>query len=144
MLSIVEFRNIDLEPLQKIFLEERKRTFTWVDTSEFELEDFDKQTHGEYILTALLDNTAVGFISIWMPNNFIHHLYVDHEYQGKNIGTELLKMAITKINFPVTLKCLVNNTKAVDFYTKKGFIEKKQGQSNNGTYILFELTKDIK
>ncbi len=144
MLSIIESRNIDLQSLREIFLEERKRTFTWTDIFEFELEDFDKQTQGEYILTALLDDIPVGFISIWMPNNFIHHLYVDHNYQGKNIGTELLKAAISKTNFPLTLKCLENNTKAIDFYIKKGFTAKQKGYSNNGTYILFELTQEVK
>lgn len=83
MLSIVEFRNQDLKALQNIFLEERKRTFTWQDISQFELEDFIKQTQGEYILTAFWNDIPVGFISIWMPNNFIHHLYVDYNYQGK-------------------------------------------------------------
>lgn len=144
MLSVVESRNIDLQSLREIFFEERKRTFTWTDISEFELEDFDKQTQGEYILTALLNDIPVGFISIWMPNNFIHHLYVDHNYQGKNIGTELLKDAITKTKFPITLKCLENNTKAINFYTKKGFKAKEKGYSNNGTYILFELTQEVK
>ncbi|CAM3426791.1 GNAT family N-acetyltransferase [Flavobacterium chungbukense] len=144
MLSIVEFRNTDLKQLQKIFLEERKRTFIWNDISEFELDDFIKQTQGEYILTALWNDIPVGFISIWMPNNFIHHLYVDHNNQGKNIGSELLKAAISKTKFPLTLKCLENNTKAIDFYTKKGFVEKEKGHSSNGIYILFELTKEIK
>lgn len=144
MLSIIEFRNNHLSSLQEIFLEERKRTFTWQDISEFKLDDFIKQTQGEYILTALWNDVPVGFISIWMPNNFIHHLYIDHNFQGKNIGTELLKASILKTNFPLTLKCLENNTKAVDFYIKKGFTAKEKGHSNNRTYILFELTKDVK
>ncbi|WET01963.1 GNAT family N-acetyltransferase [Flavobacterium sp. YJ01] len=144
MLHIVEFRNNHLSSLQEIFLEERKRTFIWNDISEFELDDFIKQTQGECILTALWNDIPVGFISIWMPNNFIHHLYVNHNYQGKNIGSELLKAAILKTNFPLTLKCLEKNTKAIDFYIKNGFVEKEKGHSNNGIYILFELTKEVK
>lgn len=144
MLSIAEFRKSDLKALQKIFLEERKRTFTWNDISEFKLDDFIKQTQGEYILTAFWNDIPVGFISIWIPNNFIHHLYVDHAHQGKSIGSQLLTQAISKTNFPLTLKCLENNTKAIDFYIKKGFIEKEKGNSSNGIYILFELTKELK
>ncbi|MBZ4033498.1 GNAT family N-acetyltransferase [Flavobacterium sp. 17A] len=143
MLSIREFRNIDLPSLREIFLEERKRTFSWNDISEFKLEDFEKQTQGEYILTACLDDVPVGFVSMWMPNNFIHHLYVDHSYQGQNIGTELLKAAVKKTKFPITLKCLEKNTKAVDFYIKKGFVEKQKGNSEHGTYIVFELLENI-
>lgn len=144
MITIAAFQNSDLQPLRELFLKERKNTFTWTNTTAFELEDFDKQTQGEYILTAFLDNVPVGFISIWMPTNFIHHLYVDQKHQGKNIGTELLKAAITKTKFPITLKCLINNTKAIGFYTKKGFVEKEKGESNNGKYIVFKLTKDVK
>ena len=57
--------------------------------------------------------------------------------------TELLKAAIQKTQFPLTLKCLENNIKAVEFYNNTGFIEKEKGRSENGTYILFELSKDI-
>lgn len=143
MVVVEEAKNVNLPLLRTIFLKERQRIFTEQDTSEFKLEDFDKQTQGEYILSALIDDIPVGFISIWMPNNFIHHLYVDNAYQGKNIGTQLLKAAIQKTAFPITLKCLVSNTKAIDFYLRKGFVEKSRGQSGNGTYILFELTKEI-
>jgi GNAT superfamily N-acetyltransferase len=144
MAIIRESRDSDLPHLRELFLNERRRTFTEQDLSEFELDDFDKQTQGEYILTALVNNIPVGFISIWMPNNFIHHLYVDVKHQGKNLGTELLKAAILKTSFPITLKCLTSNIKAVEFYGKKGFIEKSRGNSSNGIYILFELTKELK
>ncbi|SCY63238.1 Ribosomal protein S18 acetylase RimI [Flavobacterium anhuiense] len=143
MVVVEEAKNVNLPLLRTIFLKERQRTFTEQNTSEFKLEDFDKQTQGEYILSALIDDIPVGFISIWIPNNFIHHLYVDNAYQGKNIGTQLLKAAIQKTAFPITLKCLVSNTKAIDFYLRKGFVEKSRGQSGNGTYILFKLTKEI-
>ncbi|WP_276381719.1 GNAT family N-acetyltransferase [Flavobacterium sp. H4147] len=142
-MKITEAGKNDLAPLRKLFLEERKRTFSWLDTSEFQLEDFDKQTQGEFVLTAFINDIPAGFISIWMPNNFIHHLYVDHKHQGKNIGTELLKAANEKAAFPLTLKCLEQNTKAVEFYLKKGFIEKGKGESPNGTYILFQLNREI-
>ncbi|MEN2413521.1 GNAT family N-acetyltransferase [Flavobacterium mesophilum] len=142
-MTITEIRKNDYEPLKKLFLEERKNTFSWLDQSEFQLDDFEKLTHGELILTALIDDVPVGFISIWMPNNFIHHLYVSHEHQGKNIGTELLKVAVKKTTFPLTLKCLEKNKKAVDFYSQKGFVEKEKGMSEHGTYILFELKENI-
>lgn len=144
MTIIRESRDSDLPHLRELFLNERRRTFTEQDLSEFELDDFDKQTQGEYILAALVNNIPVGFISIWRPNNFIHHLYVDVKHQGKNLGTELLKAAILKTSFPITLKCLTSNIKAIEFYKKKGFVEKSRGNSSNGTYILFELTKEVK
>ncbi|GAA6768075.1 GNAT family N-acetyltransferase [Flavobacterium sp. CGRL1] len=142
-MEITEIRNKDYETLKNLFLKERQRTFSWLDTSEFQLDDFEKHTQGEHILVALLNDIPVGFISIWMPANFIHHLYVDQKHQGRKIGTALLKAAINKFKLPLTLKCLENNSKAVEFYIKTGFTAKEKGQSGNGTYILFELSKNI-
>lgn len=143
VMKIVEIQNKDYPVLKKLFLKERTRTFTWLDTSEFQLDDFEKHTQGEYILTALINDIPVGFISIWMPTHFIHHLYVAEEHQGKKIGTALLKAALVVTKSAVTLKCLENNTKAVAFYKRKGFIEKEKNQSASGSYILFASPEEI-
>ncbi|UUW08868.1 GNAT family N-acetyltransferase [Flavobacterium plurextorum] len=143
-MEIIEVRNKDYEALRNLFLEERKLTFTWLNTSDFQLDDFEKHTQGELILAALHEDIPIGFISIWTPTNFIHQLYIHHKHQNKGIASKLLKAVISKTKIPLTLKCLENNLKAVDFYKRKGFIEKRKGQSENGTYILFELKKQTK
>jgi ribosomal protein S18 acetylase RimI-like enzyme len=142
-MKIREIRKSDLDSLRNIFLKERQTTFSWVDTATFNLQDFDVETEAEYILIAISDNIVMGFISMWVEDNFIHHLYVDQKYHRKGIGTQLLKAALNKSDFPVTLKCLENNTLAVNFYKNKGFIEKEKGQSEQGTYILFQLLKNV-
>ncbi|CAA9201026.1 hypothetical protein FLA105534_03362 [Flavobacterium bizetiae] len=136
---IREIKNTDFDVLRKLFLKERQDTFFWLDPTEFKLDDFEKHIKGELVLVAIDQEIPVGFISIWMPNNFIHHFYVDQKYQGKGVGTLLLNAAIQKTLLPITLKCLKENTKAVAFYRKKGFIEKEIGPSEHGDYILFEL-----
>lgn len=143
-MEIRDIKNSDYKALRKLFLKERQTTFFWVDPSNYHLNDFEKEINGEYVLVALLGNRIVGFISIWMPNNFIHHLYIDQQFQDKGIGTQLLKAAIQKTNLPISLKCLEKNTKAVDFYKRKGFVEKERGLSEHGDYILFELFEVIK
>lgn len=142
-MEIREIRNTDFDVLRKLFLKQRQDTFFWLDPSEFKLDDFEKHIKGELVLVAIEENIPVGFISIWMPNNFIHHFYIDQKYQGKGIGTLLLKAAIQQTQFPITLKCLEQNTNAVAFYRKKGFIEKERGPSEHGDYILFELLEDL-
>lgn len=141
MLQIFEKRASHIPALQKIFLESRQKTFHWLDTSDYNLNDFDHQTEGESVLVAVLDDKVVGFISLWMPNNFIHHLYLDEKYKNQKIGSKLLEEAIQSMEYPITLKCLVNNTKAIDFYNRKGFIEEERGKSAQGEYILFSLQK---
>lgn len=143
-MEIAPIKKTDYDALRNLFLKERQSTFSWLDTSNYQLKDFDKEIHGEEVLVARIDDFVIGFISIWMPNNFIHHLYVDEKYHDKGIGTQLLKAAIDKTKFPITLKCLEDNTKAVAFYRRKGFIEKERGPSPNGDYILFELSENIK
>lgn len=142
-LKIIEFRAIDLDALRELFLKVRQSTFVWVDQTTFDLLDFDAQTKGEYILTALYDEKVVGFISVWMRDNFIHHLYIDPAFHKHGIGKMLLKGATEKTKFPVMLKCLERNTAAMEFYKKIGFTEKGHGDNENGSFILFELNQKI-
>lgn len=116
-------------------------TFSWVKGSAYELADFDKETEGEYILAAHADNEIAGFISVWLADNFIHHLYVKSSLHGFGIGKQLLDSAIEKVAATVRLKCIVANVEAIAFYEKYGFVEVEKGNSDDGEYILFELTK---
>ncbi|MDR6563247.1 MULTISPECIES: GNAT family N-acetyltransferase [unclassified Arcicella] len=140
MLTIIERREIDNDALRYLFLKERQNTFTWLDTSSFRLSDFEEETEDEYILVAFEENTVIGFISVWKEDNFIHHLYIDEKHQNNGIGSKLLEAVIEELGLPIRLKCLSNNVNAIEFYRKKGFKEKGKGATENGTYILFELT----
>lgn len=139
MVKIVESSESHITTLRELFLKVRQNTFTWADTASFNILDFDKETEGEYVLIAICDNSLVGFISVWPVDNFIHHLYVHEKYQKKGIGTALLKAALAKTKFPIRLKCIENNIKAVNFYKKNGFVEKGRGMTEEGAFILFEL-----
>lgn len=141
-MEIREIKENDYNALRTLFLKERQTTFSWIDASDFHLEDFDTSIKGEKVLVAIHEEIPVGFISIWMSDNFIHHLYIDQQHQAKGLGTQLLQAAINVAHFPITLKCLEDNTKAVDFYRRKGFVEKERGPSEHGDYILFELTEN--
>lgn len=142
-MEITLIKKTDHDILRTLFLKERQATFYWLDPATFQLNDFDRNTKGEVILVARIGGIPVGFISIWMRDRFIHHLYVDQQYHGKGIGTALLKAALDKTSLPITLKCLENNTKATIFYEKKGFTIKERGRSEHGAYIVFELTESI-
>ena len=121
-MKIVEYKNDFLIPLQKIYLESRKTTFTWLDVDAFTLQDFERDSNGERIWVALDNNKPVGFISLWEADDFIHHLYISPEHQNKGIGNELLKV-IKPIYKNLTLKCLSKNLRAIGFYEKQGFVK---------------------
>ncbi|WP_456312128.1 GNAT family N-acetyltransferase [Pseudomonas shirazensis] len=142
MLQISEKRKDHIPDLQRIFLEVRQKTFYWLeDSKDYNLNDFERETEGEFVLVAVLDGKAVGFISLWMADNFVHHLYIDEKYQHQNIGSLLLDEAIKIMKSPVKLKCLVKNKNAVKFYEKKGFTAIEKGNANHGEYILYALVK---
>lgn len=141
MLRIVEKNKNHITDLQRIFLEVRQKTFYWLDTHNFHLSDFDHETQGEFVLVAMFNNKVVGFISLWLPGNFIHHFYIDAEFQQHKIGTKLLEEAIQIMETPITLKCLKKNIKAIEFYKKRGFVATDKGISNHGEYISFALHK---
>ena len=143
IIKIIESRKEDINKLKDIFLETRRSTFSWVDTSQFKLSDFEKETEGEYVLVAMIDEKVIGFISVWVADNFIHHLYVDKSFQDQKVGTKLLNAVLDKFGLPVRLKCEIKNQKAVSFYRQKGFVEIEQGHSEMGVYILFELRKKL-
>jgi len=136
--SISRFTTEHLPALREIFLSVRQKTFYWFENKRFELNSFDTETEGEFILVAHAGNSVAGFLSVWLADNFIHHLYIKNEYQNLGIGTALLTAIKQKLNSPITLKCLKKNEPAIAFYKKHGFREKECGLSKDGEYILFE------
>ena len=139
---ITELEINDLTALRELYLKVRQATFTWLDTSHYQLSSFDTDTKGEYILVAHIEDKVAGFISAYLPDNFIHHLYIAHTLQNQGIGTFLLKTMIEKIGRPVTLKCLQENKTGIAFYERNGFINKEMGMALEGAFIVFEYNED--
>ncbi|MDP7980205.1 GNAT family N-acetyltransferase [Bacillus sp. WLY-B-L8] len=112
---------LDYPALRLIYLESRRKNFHWADIEEMTLEDFDKDTVEEYIILVEENNHILGFVSLYLPENFIHNLFVHPDYSGKGVGGELLNASIEKMNKPLRLKCVSENEKAMKFYETKGW-----------------------
>lgn len=136
MVKIREFVEADRKQLQHIYLSSRQRTFYWLDTASFELNDFDNDTRGEEISVADDDGLLKGFIALWSPDNFIHHLYVHPQFLNKGIGKMLLNSIVEKATKPITLKCLANNQNALSFYKSQGWRHESEGFNQDGKYYL--------
>lgn len=129
----------DLAALSEIFLATRRETFFWCDPETFRLEDFGPQTEGEIVHVAADEaNRPLGFISIWLPENFIHHLYIDPGRQRMGIGTLLLDSLAGWLPWPHRLKCLVENHGALAFYRRHGWREQDRGIDAAGEYLVME------
>lgn len=140
MVRIRTLADSDLPALRELFLHARRATFTWLDGAAFRLQDFDAQTLGERVLVAETGNGAIaGFLALWEPDQFIHHLYIAADYQRQGIGRALLRAA----GWPetrLTLKCLRRNEAALAFYTAHHFVDIGQGSDADSDYLLLAST----
>ncbi len=135
-LHVRDFIEDDRHTLKDIYLISREQTFTWFDTSAYTPDDFDNDTQGEQILVADRDGAVVGFVSCWLPDNFIHHLFVHPAYINHGVGNALLKAAVAVLDKPVTLKCLTRNENALGFYRSQGWVVIEKGEGKPDEYFL--------
>jgi len=131
---VVPFDALHAPALARLYLAARRDTFHWAPADRFALGDFAPDTEGEVIDVALHDGEPVGFISVWTPAHFIHHLYVDAAYQRLGIGTLLIDHALRRIGRPAGLKCVERNTRALAFYRAKGWRLVEHGEDDLGRH----------
>lgn len=100
-------------------------------------EQFLAETEGECVLVAHCQAHIAGFVSIWMPDAFVHHLYVDPSYQRQGIGAALLANAARIADgMELSLKCQTENENALHFYQTLGFVEAgEQGDGEFGRWV---------
>ncbi|WP_315968932.1 GNAT family N-acetyltransferase [Enterococcus massiliensis] len=107
--------------LQKIFYDSRKAAFFWEDSAKYQLTDFDQSTQEELVLVAQDQEKICGFISLYLPENFIHNFFVAPEATGQHIGKQLLTAGLARLERPARLKCVSKNQLALAFYLKNGW-----------------------
>ncbi|TNJ61598.1 GNAT family N-acetyltransferase [Paenibacillus hemerocallicola] len=134
--TIAEAKDFDYEKLRDIFFTVRRDSFHWVDPLTLSLSDFDKSTKDELILAAFIENELAGFVSVWEPDRFIHNLFVRKEFQGRGIGTALVKEVSRRLGLPLTLKCVKANTDALNYYLSNQWTIEQEAESAEGLYCL--------
>lgn len=127
--------------LRKLYLVSRIDTFFWEEESTFKLTDFDHDTEDELVLVAIKNNKILGFISLYLEDNFIHNLFVLPEKKGMGVGTSLMKEVQTILKKPMKLKCLSRNKDALKFYESKGWkkIDEVKFENENKNYWNLRL-----
>ena len=110
---------------------------------EIGLDEFKSEIAGELTLVATLDEQIVGYVSIWEPDWFIHHLYVVRSNHRSGIGASLIKHAEQLAGArPLSLKCQTDNAGALEFYSALGFSEFSEcGVDEYGAWV--RLVKDL-
>ena len=126
----------DIDALQALYVDVVSCA-TWLPQTPRSALSFVKDTEGESVYVCCNQHAEiVGFISIYEPENFIHHLYVAQSHQGTGVGTALLKALEVWLPFPWRLKCLERNDRAMAFYQARGWVEESRAQCPDGPYSL--------
>lgn len=102
--------------------------------------DFAADTRDELVLVADdAGDRLLGFIGVWEPDSFIHHLYVEEGQRGKGVGKALLASIAGQLRYPWRLKCVVQNEAAYRFYTSQGWREIERALGARGEYALMQF-----
>ena len=70
--------------------------------------------------------TLAAMLALHVPDNYLDQLFVAPEYQGRDLGRQLL--AFTRMQLPdqIWLRCVRENEKAWRWYEREGFAFEKQ------------------
>lgn len=131
----------DAEALAALYLETRLHYFHWLNADSLSKGDFSRDTSGERIWVAELNDVLVGFISAWESENYIHNLFVDVKFSRRGIGSALLNTCLENIGRPARLKCVAENFSALDFYHAQGWQTIAEGVGSDGEYQLMQYTE---
>ena len=98
---------------------------------------FQNEISGELVFVAAIGKRIAGYISVWKPDWFIHHLYVSPQAQRTGIGTVLLDHIVEMAHSnPVSLKVQTKNFMAAKFYESAGFHQtRERGRDEYGEWI---------
>lgn len=99
---------------------------------------FAQETEGETLLVAERCNRVIGFASVYPPENFLHHLYVEPSKHRKGAGSLLLRAAQAMLTGPLQLKTQRANTRARAFYAKHSYRVTEEGIDQNGPWVRLE------
>lgn len=113
----------------------------WLPATARAQSNFSRDTEGESLFVAVgVSDEPDGFISVWEPDSFIHHLYVRSAARGRGIGEMLLDSLDGRLPKPWRLKCLRANSDAFAFYLKRRWTEISSGESEDGPFAMLETT----
>lgn len=140
-IRIRAYRSADHDALAALYEQVRSEEFFWMASEQRSAADFDRATEGEQIFVAEIQGGAAGFVSVWEPDKFIHSLFVAGEFRRMGVGLALIQRALVEYGTPLTLKCVVKNENALQFYLKNGWRIEREDSGDEGPYVLLSLGK---
>jgi len=84
------------------------------------------------------DDEPEGFVSVWEPEAFIHHLYVRPRLPAKGRRRGAARFPAHSTTHAWRLKCLRANVRALAFYLGQGWTEISSGDGEDGPFAVLE------
>ncbi|QDS87903.1 Acetyltransferase (GNAT) family protein [Rosistilla ulvae] len=111
----------------------------WLPAASRSQTDFAAASVGEEVFVCCdAENVSQGFVAVWRPDAFSHHLYVDSRFRNQGVGTLLLDSLEGWLPRPWTLKCANANRAAIAFYLARGWRWIDTGENEHGQYSVLE------
>lgn len=131
----------DAESVQAIFAQAISEA-QWLPPQARSNVDLAKVSDGEIVFVCCTrDNSVLGFVSVYEPGSFIHHLYVARHCQRQGVGAALLKSLEAWVPMPWHLKCVARNESALAFYLAQGWAEESRALGPEGPYVLLKRSE---
>lgn len=105
---------------------------------------FSCDCQGEIVFIAQDEvGEVLGLASYFVPDQFLHILYVVPKARRTEVGTEILKAIQRNFGIVFRLKCLTSNTSAKAFYLALGFKVTANGTTSDGDYETLEINHSL-
>ncbi|MCZ8100424.1 MAG: GNAT family N-acetyltransferase [Burkholderiales bacterium] len=125
----------DRDACAAIYAAARRQAFHWCGPDLFVPGDFDRDSAGEVITVAEEGGRVRGFVSVWMPDHFVHLLFIDPVHHGRGIGRRLLRYVEETFGDWAWLKCQAQNETALAFYRACGWTAGGGGVNELGPWV---------
>ena len=70
--------------------------------------------------------TLAAMLALHLPKQHLDQLFVAPEYQGRNLGRQLLAFTRQQLPDEIRLRCVRENEKAWRWYEREGFVFEKE------------------
>lgn len=137
----------DRDPCARIFVAAQRAAFPWEPAGAVLPADFDRSIEGERLWVVELPKIPsrprsvageiAGFVALFMPDRFVHSLFVDPAFHNQGLGSALLEQALHATGGHASLKCDERNRKACSFYERRGWRASEWGWAPSGPWIRF-------
>lgn len=72
------------------------------------------------------DGTLAAMLALHLEKHYLDQLFVAPEYQGRNLGRQLLAFTRARLPDEIWLRCVRENEKAWRWYEREGFVFEKE------------------